>query len=231
MGSFLQSEWIHYEVRDLVIPARGVHLWQIRPSRVFVGYLNAAELLRYERIANEEVKGSYGSAQGGLRKIVAIYTGCLPEEVDMCREERGKPYVPGAPEFNLSHTAGRMFAAFSSSPVGLDVESARRTVRTEALARKFFSHEERIRLKKLEDPIKALTFLRYWVCKEAIVKLSGDGIYYGLRYARVDLASDGRSRGVYKGREVWLQEFRPEKDLVAALASWEPLEAKGFFRI
>jgi phosphopantetheinyl transferase len=83
----------------------------------------------------------------------------------------------------------------------------------------------------LEGPIKALTFLRYWVCKEAIVKLSGDGIYYGLRYARVDLTSDGRSRGDYKGRNVWLREFRPAKDLVAALASWEPLEAKGFFRI
>jgi phosphopantetheinyl transferase len=231
MGSFLQSEWIDYEVRDLVIPARGVHLWQIRPSRVFVRYLNPAESLRYERIVNEEVKGSYGSAQGGLRRIVAFYTGCLPEEVDMCRERRGKPYVPGAPEFNLSHTAGRMFAAFSSSPVGLDVESARRTVRTEALARKFFSHEEINRLKMLEGPIKALTFLRYWVCKEAIVKLSGDGIYYGLRYARVDLAFDGRSRGDYKGREVWLREFRPAKDLVAAIASWEPLEAKGFFRI
>jgi len=230
MGSFLQSEWIDYEVRDLVIPARGVHLWQIRPSRVFVRYLNPAESLRYERIVNEEVKGSYGSAQGGLRRIVAFYTGCLPEQVDMCRERRGKPYVPGAPEFNLSHTAGRMFAAFSSSPVGLDVESARRTVRTEALARKFFSDEETNRLKMLEGPIKALTFLRYWVCKEAIVKLSGDGIY-GLRYARVDLASDGRSRGDYKGREVWLREFRPAKDLVAAFASWEPLEAKGFFRI
>jgi 4'-phosphopantetheinyl transferase len=231
MDSFLQAEWIDYEVRDLVIPARGLHLWQIRPSRVFVGYLNAVELLRYERIANEEVKGSYGSAQGGLRRIVGFYTGCLPEEVDMCRERRGKPYVPGAPEFNLSHTAGRMFAAFSSSPVGLDVESAGRAVRSEALARKFFFDKERIQLKTLEDPIKALTFLRYWVCKEAIVKLSGDGIYYGLRYARVDLAPDGRPRGNYKGREVWLREFRPAKDLVAALASWEPLEAKGFFRI
>jgi 4'-phosphopantetheinyl transferase len=231
MDSFLQSEWVDYEVRDLVIPARGVHLWQIRQSRVFIRYLSPGESSRYERIVNQEVRDSYGSAQGGLRRIVAFYTGCLPEEVDMCRERRGKPYVPGAPEFNLSHTAGRMFAAFSSIPVGLDVESARRTVRTEALARKFFSPEETNRLRMLEGPIKALTFLRYWVCKEAIVKLSGDGIYYGLRYARVDLTSDGRSRGDYKGRNVWLREFRPAKDLVAALASWEPLEAKGFFRI
>jgi 4'-phosphopantetheinyl transferase len=231
MASFLQPKWNDYEVGDLAIPARGVHFWQIRPSRVFIRHLNPAESLRYERIVNEEAKCSYGSAQGGLRRIVASYMGCLPEEVDMCRERRGKPYVPGAPEFNLSHTAGRMFAAFSSSPVGLDVESASRTVRTDALARKFFSREETNRLNICEGLIKALTFLRYWVCKEAIVKLSGDGVYYGLRSARVDLASDGRSRGDYKGREVRLWEFRPAKDLVAALASWEPLEAKGFFRI
>jgi 4'-phosphopantetheinyl transferase len=231
MDSFLQPKWNDYEVGDLEIPARGVHFWQIRPSRVFIRYLNPAESLRYERIVNEEAKCSYGSAQGGLRRIAASYMGCLPEEVDMCRERRGKPYVPGAPEFNLTHTAGRMFAAFSSSPVGLDVESASRTVRTDALARKFFSREETNRLNMCEGLIKALTFLRYWVCKEAIVKLSGDGVYYGLRSARVDLASDGRSRGDYKGREVRLWEFRPAKDLVAALASWEPLEAKGFFRI
>ncbi len=231
MGSFLQPRWNDYEVGDLAIPARGVHFWQIRPSDVFVRYLNPAELLRYERIVNEEAKCSYGSAQSGLRKIVASYMGCLPEEVDMRRERRGKPYVPGAPEFNLSHTAGWMFAAFSSKPVGLDVESASRTVRADALARKFFSVEETDRLNMCGGPIKALTFLRYWVCKEAIVKLSGDGVYYGLRYARVDLASDGRSRGDYKGREIWLREFRPAKGLVAALASWEPLGAKGFFRI
>ena len=231
MSSFLQPAWNDYEVGDLAIPARGVHFWQIRPSDVLVRYLSAAELLRYEGIGNEEAKCSYGSAQGGLRRIAASYMGCLPEEVEMRREKRGKPYVPGAPEFNLSHTAGRMFAAFSAKPVGLDVESASRTVRVEAVARKFFSGEERDRLNVCEGPGRGLTFLRYWVCKEAIVKLSGDGVYYGLRYARVDLAPDGRSRGSYKGREIWLREFRPANDLVAALASWEPLEAKGFFRI
>jgi hypothetical protein len=64
-----------------------------------------------------------------------------------------------------------------------------------------------------------------------MVKLSGDGIYHGLRHARVALSNDGRSHGAYQGREVSLREFRPAPDLVAALASWEPVEAKGFFRI
>jgi phosphopantetheinyl transferase len=231
MSLFLQPEWIDYAGGDLAIPEQGVDFWQIRPSNAFVRYLSPAESLRYERIANGEVKSNYGSAQGGLRRVLAFYMGCLPEELNMCREGRGKPYVPGATEFNLSHTAGRMFAAFSSRPVGLDVESAHRRVRAGAVARKFFSREETERLTMLEGSVKALTFLRYWVCKEAITKLSGDGIYYGLRDARVDLASDGRSRGEYKGQNVWLRELRPASDLVAALASWEPLEAKGFFRI
>jgi phosphopantetheinyl transferase len=78
---------------------------------------------------------------------------------------------------------------------------------------------------------RKLTFLRYWVCKEAMVKLSGDGIYHGLRHTRVDLAADGRSGGTYQGRKVFLWEFQPADDLVAALASWKPVEAKGFFRI
>jgi hypothetical protein len=47
----------------------------------------------------------------------------------------------------------------------------------------------------------------------------------------VDLASDGRSRGHYKGRNVWLREFQPAEGLLAALASWEPLEMKSFFQV
>jgi 4'-phosphopantetheinyl transferase len=124
-----------------------------------------------------------------------------------------------------------MIAAFSSRPVGIDVELASRSVQAGELARKFFSERERQSVAELEGAARNLIFLRYWVCKEAIVKLSGDGIYHGLRHARVDLAADGRAQGGYQGREVCLREFRPAPDLVAALASWEPLEAKAFFRI
>jgi phosphopantetheine--protein transferase-like protein len=231
MDLFLAPEWAEYGGEGLVIAEREVHLWLIRPSSTFVRYLNSAELLRYRSIMNEEVRASYGSAQGGLRRIAAMYMRSSPEQVEMHRRVRGKPYVPGAPEFNLSHTSGRMIVAFSASPVGIDVEAAGRGVNAGEVAKKFFSAEERERMRELDGPVRNLTFLRYWVCKEAIVKLSGDGIYYGLRHARVDLATDGRSQGEYKGREVCLREFRPAADLVAALASWDPLEARVFFRM
>jgi 4'-phosphopantetheinyl transferase len=231
MDPFLALEWINYEGGDLEIPWAGVHLWLIEPTSELVRYLSPTELLRYKRIVNEEVRVSYGAAQGGLRRIVGVYTGRRPEALAMRRAARGKPYVVGAPEFNLSHTSGRMIAAFSSQPVGIDVESSGRSVQAAELARKFFFQEERERVMLCERAERDLTFLRYWVCKEAMVKLSGDGIYHGLRHARVDLAPDGRSQGGYQGRAVALREFRPAPDLLAALASWEPVEAKGFFRI
>jgi 4'-phosphopantetheinyl transferase len=231
MEHFLRPEWTDSEGRELAISPRAVHIWQIRPSNVFLRYLTSAEALRHEGIANEEVKQSYGCSQGGLRKIVSLYRECFPNSVKIRCQTRGKPYVVGGPEFNLTHTAGRIFAALASQPVGLDAESADRNVRALALARKFFHARESAGLESLGDREKAVTFLRYWVCKEATVKLSGDGIYLGLRYAQVDLAADGRSRGHYKGRKVWLREFQPAEGLLAALASWEPLEMKSFFQV
>jgi phosphopantetheine--protein transferase-like protein len=231
MGCFFKSQWIDYEAGALELREGEVHLWRICPSKFFVRYLSLEELRRYQRIVNEEVKISYCSAQGGLRKIASAYMGCLPEEVRMSRGPRGKPYVPGGPQFNLSHSAGMILAAFSSSPVGVDVESTQRRVEARAVARKFFFPDEIRRVEMTKAGSQSLMFLRYWICKEAMVKLSGDGIYYGLRYGRVDLASDHRSSGTYKGRLVCLQEFRLSHHLIAALASWQPLQANGFFRI
>jgi phosphopantetheinyl transferase len=231
MDSFLASEWIDYDGEHLEIPMGGVHLWLIEPSSIYEHYLDSAELLRYERILNPEVRASYSCAQGGLRRLAGIYLQRPPEQVAMRRLARGKPYVAGAPEFNLSHTSGRTIAAFSPEAIGIDVESAGRGVHAGELATRFFFQEETARIMNVAEAERKLTFIRYWVCKEAMVKLSGDGIYHGLRYARVDLAADGRSRGTYQGRKVSLWEFRPAHDLVAALASWKPVEAKGFFRI
>ena len=231
MELFLALEWIDYDGEYLEIPEGGVHLWMIESSYIYERYLDSAELLRYERILNPEVRASFRCAQGGLRRLAGIYMQRPPEQVAMRRRARGKPYVEGAPEFNLSHTCGKTIAAFSREAIGIDVEFARRAVHAAELATRFFFPEETARIMVGDDVERKLTFLRYWVCKEAMVKLSGDGIYHGLRYARVDLAADGRSGGTYQGRKVLLWEFRLADDLVAALATWKPVEAKGFFRI
>jgi len=207
------------------------HVWELQPSQAYADNLGAGEMARYQAISNAQAKINFATSQGGLRSIAARYRNCEPWQIRLEHEERGKPYLAGGPHFNLSHTAGRIFAVFSLQPLGFDIESANRHVRARELAAKFFSGQESAHIQTLDDEQARVVFLRYWVCKEATVKLSGDGIYLGLSDARVELGGAGLSRGNYLGREVWLREFAPGENLLAALASWEPVEAKGFFRI
>lgn len=215
-----------YEGFSLELPDKTAHLWNLENCG---GVLTPEELTYYGRIRNDEARESFVQSRGGLRRIVSHYLSCAETAVAFQQHEHGKPYVTGAPEFNLSHTQGRAFVAFSSVPVGLDVESRTRKVHASALAERFFSPAETRVIRDVETASQNAWFLRHWVCKEAMVKLSGDGIYHGLRDAEVDFR--GGCRGRYRGREVWLWEFYPAPGLLGALASWEPLEVKGFLRI
>jgi len=85
---------------------------------------------------------------------------------------RGKPYLPGGPEFNLSHTHGAVAAAISDSPVGLDVERVRpfhqlvpQRIMSPGEYRWFLERGERKR-----------DFFVLWTLKESYYKLLGDGL-------------------------------------------------------
>lgn len=212
-------------------PADGAHFWRIPESPRFAESLSASESDHWQALSNRESALRYASTQGGLRTILAGYLGGDPGSIAVKRGPFGKPYVDGAPEFNLSHSAGRICAVFSGAPVGLDVESRSRPVRGLALAEKFFRAEECGRLAASAGDRQRELFLRYWVCKEAIVKLAGDGIYHGLRDAAVDLDSGNAPRGTYRGKPVWLWEFSPAEGMLGALAAWQPCEVTGFFEI
>ena len=207
-------EWIDYEGEDLEIPVGGVHLWLIRPSSIYERYLNSAELLRYERIVNPGVR----SVTVVLR---AVFEDCRhymerpPEEVAMRREAARQALCCGSSGVqSIAYVRQDDRGVFTQRPVGIDVESASRAVQAGRTgAESFFFRRRSTRIMSIAQSERNLTFLRYWVCKEAMVKLSGDGIYHGLRHARVDLAADGRSHGGYQGRKVSLREFRPADDL------------------
>jgi hypothetical protein len=139
------------------------------------------------------------------------------------RGPRGKPFLPGGPEFNLSHSAGATAVVVAGMPVGVDIESRLRMVDHAGIAGKYFLPGERGCVVSASDP--ALMFLRCWVRKEALCKLAGDGIYRGLRDARAGL--DGAPPG-YRGRAAWIWEFGAERGLVGAVAAWSPAVVKTF---
>ncbi len=85
--------------------------------------------------------------------------------------EHGKPYIVGHPEihFNMSHCREAVLCALSDRPIGVDVESIREY--RESLARYTMNDDE---LKRIgTSPVE---FIRLWTMKEAVLKLSGDGI-------------------------------------------------------
>jgi 4'-phosphopantetheinyl transferase len=209
----------------------GMHLWAVRLSDQNISYQSEAEALRCIDIKDAAVRLANASAQGGLRRILSAYRNELPREIALQRTERGKPYVTDGPEFNLSHTRSQIFVVVSQSPVGLDVEAADRPVRARELAEKFFHPAEQALFATGSDEERRTLFLRMWVCKEAIVKLSGDGITHGLKDARLEVAGGRIERGYYQDRAVELWQFRPEPGFIAAVASWQKGQANSFFRI
>jgi phosphopantetheinyl transferase len=232
-------DWTDWEpgasptVLDRYLPMKlgDVHLWELRSSQDWRARLRPDEVERHDRIRHPGVQADYATTQSGLRRIVSLYRGEDPDQVAIRRGPNGKPYRLGGPEFNLSHTEGGIFVAVSLNPVGLDVESTHRRVHGLELARKFFSEAEVHELILCNESERNAAFIRRWVAKEAMVKLSGEGIFLGLREALATREAGGGLSGNYRGRKVWLREIWPQKGLRGTLATWQPIEVKGFFRI
>lgn len=86
----------------------------------------------------------------------------------------GKPYLAEFPHlhFNLSHCRTAVLCALSSRPVGVDVERIR-TARPDLL-RYTMNLDEQQQILSSSHP--DLTFTRLWTRKEALLKLTGDGV-------------------------------------------------------
>lgn len=224
-------DWKEPDFQQPLTAARGMHLWAVRSSAENARYQSDAEIQRGLNIKDDDARHDHAIAQGGLRRILAAYTGENPRTIALRRATHGKPYIEGGPEFNLSHTRNQVFVIVSRHEVGLDVEAVDRRVRAQELAAKFFHPTEQALLRDNSEEKNMAMFLRLWVCKESMVKLSGDGIYHGLRDARVLVGDDGFSRGEYRGRPVWLTELKPAPGLLGAVSSWQNDQVNSFFRL
>lgn len=127
------------------------------------------------RIESKSLGGRSGH-DAGRQLLFRMYreeTGCEPPEI-LCLPH-GKPcFCQGNLHFSISHTRQHVFCALSDRPVGIDAEEEDRAIDLR-LAEKILSPSESLRYQRCPDPRDAL--LRFWVLKEASVKLSGDGLH------------------------------------------------------
>lgn len=93
--------------------------------------------------------------------------------------EGGKPCIVGHPDihFNLSHCREAAVCILSDAPVGIDVETIRPF--KDSLAKHVLSYDE------YQDVVASahqdIEFIKLWTRKEAILKLTGEGIRSDLK--------------------------------------------------
>lgn len=100
--------------------------------------------------------------------------------MEMSQNEHGKPYLTKHPEvhFNLSHCKNGIAVAVDFSPVGIDIESFRKS--NLSLLQKTMNPAEASWIRASGDPVEAFT--QYWTKKEAVVKLRGTGLVDDLHH-------------------------------------------------
>jgi 4'-phosphopantetheinyl transferase len=105
-----------------------------------------------------------------LRAILEEVTGA---PVELAVAEKGKPYLPGAPEvrFNLAHSHDVALVGVALGvDVGVDIERLRPLPEYGAIAERFFPPSER-------EGLDECDFFRRWTRIEAKLKARGVGLY------------------------------------------------------
>ena len=96
----------------------------------------------------------------------------------------GKPFLPDHPDihFSFSHSGTVALCAIDRVPVGADVEVPRKI--TPELTTYTMNDEEVSRITASEDP--QMAFLSLWTKKEAVLKLTGEGIRNNMKNVLTD---------------------------------------------
>ena len=216
----------------LAPPVAGVFLWwatlaasDAEVARVS-GWLAPAEHARAARFGREILSRRYVLGRALLRWALGNVLGLPPPAVPIVRGARGRPQLEGDTglDFNVSHTEGVALIGISGAGrIGVDVERADRDVRADGLARKFLTTAERSTLAPLSEAERRARFLRYWTCKEAMSKATGEGLSAPFRRLEVKLADTVelvRGPAPYEPSRWRLHAVDAPEGFIATVALW-----------
>lgn len=134
----------------------------------------------------------------------------LPFNFKIVYGPHGKPYIKEQPFFyNISHSGDYVFCAVSGQEIGADIQK-KESGREKRVAERFFSKREADAIEEAGDAAgKRDLFYRLWTRKEALGKLSGDGIASCADKCLLEL-----DRGI-AGRYIWEEyDIIPDYNIV-----------------
>jgi 4'-phosphopantetheinyl transferase len=218
---------------EIPSPVDGVSLWFVALmvsddefARI-AGWLSPAERARAARFGREDLRRRYVIGRASLRWALGRVLSRPPAAVPIVRGERGRPRLDGTDgiDFNISHTddVALIGIAHGGARIGVDIERADREVNADGLARKFLTPVEQATLAPLAADARRVRFLRYWTCKEAMSKATGDALSAPFRRIGVDLRASPRlfvGPPPYEPERWQLHAVDPREGYLATLAMW-----------
>ncbi|MEI4790813.1 4'-phosphopantetheinyl transferase superfamily protein [Bacillus sp. FJAT-53060] len=144
-------------------------------------------------------------------------------------EGNGKPVVQQVPSFhfNLSHSGDWVVCAVDDAPVGIDIEEMKPV--DLAIAKRFFSADEYQDL--LSQPVERQEayFFHLWSMKEAFIKLTGQGLSYGLSSFTARLSEDGQPTLTLPDHEApcFVQTYSLDPAYQMAVCTRKPVAAES----
>ncbi|HSW55804.1 MAG TPA: 4'-phosphopantetheinyl transferase superfamily protein [Ignavibacteriaceae bacterium] len=217
------------------LPEDEVHIWNfdlnkhLNQIEEFVDILSNDELIRASKFHFDRDKNWFILGRGLLRIFVNIYTGIPVQEINFSFNDFGKPslspaYKNNQLHFNLSHSKQFMSVGFvKDALIGVDVELMKPLKDHLEIARRFFSNSEIEQLNAFPKEKILEGFYSCWTGKEAVIKLSGEGLSYPLKDFDVQLKELNVNESYRykvnlksKDENLFVEVFRLQKDLFGA---------------
>ena len=192
------------------------HDHALNPDRLATlrGRLTADEGARLEAYRRPSDRDLFLLGRSCLRQLLGLWLDQPPRSVAIEQGPHGKPFCPGGPQFNVSHSGSLILLGLhASQPVGVDVERQRPDLAWEPLARRVLSDREVEQLLARPVDDRPAGFLEAWCALEARLKASGLG------FAGLQAMQAASLDQVRPSRSLWAVQVPEPYRAAAALAA------------
>ena len=130
------------------------------------------------RFRDPFVASQYAASHLLLNRALKAALGVDFQPQQVRRDPLGKPYLEGNPvRFSLSRSNDYSVVAVSDSvEVGIDLETRMDLAAAREVAARVLGPEELIAWRALKTPFQLEAFRAYWCLKEAVLKVTGEGL-------------------------------------------------------
>ena len=152
------------------------------------GLLATGERERAQAFVFARDRGRWVRCRAWLRQVLAEAVGQAPERLTFHTGPRGRPFLPGGPDFNLTHSGDWAALIIGGLEPGIDAELCARPDGALELAETWFLPAETTDIRAAGTAAWP-RFLRYWTAKEAVMKSTGLGMALEPSRIAVDLTA------------------------------------------